>query len=132
MTNFSLLFTCPHGGKKDGTTDNPPLDPPLIERNGNNLPGNICRPQDGQEFNVIRDSLRIELTESLVNNIERLSQGRTPHKQIADYDRKFIDFNRNERCSCEELSSMGNTKYKNYHEVISQKNRRNASSGYQC
>ncbi len=32
MANINLLFTCPHGGKKDGTTDSPPLQPPLIER----------------------------------------------------------------------------------------------------
>ena len=83
MTNINLLFTCPHGGKKDGTTDNPPLDPPLIERNGNHFPDSICPRKDGQGFKVIRDSLTIELTESIVKNIERLSEGSVPYKQIS-------------------------------------------------
>ncbi len=121
MTNFNLLFTCPHGGKKDGTTDTPPLDPPLIERNGDHFPDSICPRKDGQGFKVIRDSLTIELTESIVKNIERLSHGRVPYKQIAQYDRKFIDFNRNEMCSYEDSSSTAEKKYNDYHDGISQK-----------
>jgi hypothetical protein len=121
MTNIKLLFTCPHGGKKDGTTDSPPLDPPLMERVDTNFPESICRGKDGQGFNVISDSLTIELTESILDNIKRLSQGKVPYKQIADYHRKFIDYNRNERCSCEELSSTGKTINKDYHDRISQK-----------
>ena len=37
MTNINLLFTCPHGGKKDGTTYNPPLQPPLTQRDDDNF-----------------------------------------------------------------------------------------------
>jgi len=121
MTNFNLLFTCPHGGKKDGTTDNPPLNPPLIERNGDHFPSSKCPPQEGQGFKVIRDSLTIELTESVVKNIERLSHGRVPYKQIADYDRKYIDFNRNDICSYEDSSPLAKIKYNDYHDGISQK-----------
>ena len=43
MTNINLLFTCPHGGKKDGTTDNPPLHPPLTQRDDDNFKEDKCR-----------------------------------------------------------------------------------------
>lgn len=39
--------------KKDGTTDNPPLQPPLIERNGDNFKPDKCPPKEGQGFKVI-------------------------------------------------------------------------------
>ncbi|TLX86165.1 MAG: metallophosphoesterase family protein [Thaumarchaeota archaeon] len=42
MTNINLLFTCPHGGKKDGTTDSPPLQPPLIERDPDHFKDDKC------------------------------------------------------------------------------------------
>lgn len=121
MTNINLLFTCPHGGKKDGTTDNPPLDPSLIERDEINFPNSKCPRKEGQGFKVIRDTLTIEITESIVKSIERLSHGRVPYKQLADYDRKFIDFNRNEICSYEVSSPTAEKKYKDYHDGISQK-----------
>jgi hypothetical protein len=66
MTNINLLFTCPHGGKKDGTTDNPPLQPPLIERDPDNFKDDKCPRRGGQGFKVIIDSFTIELTESML------------------------------------------------------------------
>jgi hypothetical protein len=51
MTNINLLFTCPHGGKKDGTTDNPPLQPPLIERDPDHFKDDKCPAKEGQDIN---------------------------------------------------------------------------------
>lgn len=121
MANINLLFTCPHGGKKDGTTDNPPLQPPLIERDPGHFKEDKCPSGEGQGYNTIIDVSTIELTESIIKNIERLSQGRVPYKQIAHYDRKFIDFNRDETCSYEVTSPTAKTIYDDYHHRISQK-----------
>lgn len=118
MTSIKLLLTCPHGGKKDGTTDHPPLQPPLIARDPVNFKDDKCPRIDGQGFKVITDASTIELTESIANNIISLSQGRIPYTQIAHYDRKFIDFNRNEICSYELLSSTAQNKYNEYHDGI--------------
>ena len=46
MTNINLLFTCPHGGKKYGTTDNPPLQPTLTQRDDDNFKEDKCRSSD--------------------------------------------------------------------------------------
>jgi hypothetical protein len=50
-----------------------------------------------------------------------LSQGKNPYKQIAHYDRKFIDFNRNEMCSYEVSSPTAEKIYNEYHVGISHK-----------
>jgi len=121
MTNINLLFTCPHGGKKDGTTDNPPLQPPLIERDPDHFKDDKCPAKEGQGYKFKIDASTIELTESIIENIKRLSQGRVPYKQIAHYDRRFIDFNRNEICSYEVSSPTAETKYKQYHDGIRHK-----------
>ena len=43
MTNINLLFTCPLGGKNDGTPDNHPLQPPLTQRDDDNFIEDKCR-----------------------------------------------------------------------------------------
>jgi hypothetical protein len=121
LSNINILFTCPHGGKNDGTTDHPPLQPPLIERDEKNFKDDKCPADQGQGYNVIIDTSTIELTDSIIENIKRLRPGRVPYKQIAHYHRKFIDFNRNEICSYEVSSSSAYTKYKEYHDGISRK-----------
>jgi hypothetical protein len=122
LSNINILFTCPHGGKKDGTTDHPPLQPPLIVRDPDNFKDIKCPAKKGQGYNAIIDTSTIELTESIIENIIRVSQGSVPYKQIAHYHRKFIDFNRNEICSYEVSSpSAAATKYQEYHDGIKRK-----------
>ena len=90
-------------------------------RNPDNFKEDKCPAREGQGFRDIIDASTIELTDSIIKNIRRLSEGRAPYKQIARYDRRFIDFNRNEICSYEVSSSTAETKYNQYHDGISDK-----------
>jgi hypothetical protein len=47
MTEINLIFTCPHDGRKKGST----LNPPILKRVGSNLPADICPAADGDRFN---------------------------------------------------------------------------------
>jgi len=105
MEKIKLLFTCPHGGKEK-------LD---IPRDRNNLP-----PYCDDEFIVNREIKTPELTESICKNIENLS-GKQPYMIIANYDREYVDFNREELCAFEKSSILAKEKYSTYHNDISLK-----------
>lgn len=77
MSNINILFTCPHGGKKDGTRDHPPLQPRLIERDEKNFKDDKCPANQGQGYNVIIDTSTIELTDGIIENIKRLRPGKS-------------------------------------------------------
>lgn len=122
MPKIKLLFTCPHNGKNDGTTTNPPI----IKREPIHFPTNICRPEDGQGFSEDNDLLTEKLTEEIVRNIQRLSR-KDPYTVYAEFKREFIDYNRNERCafvpsSVNVPSSVkAKEEYDKYHDGIKQK-----------
>ena len=117
MANIKLLFTCPHGGKNDdGTTTNPPI----IKRDKTHFPDNICPAADGQGFSDENDSLTRELTEAIVKNITKLS-GKDPYAVYAEFNRRWIDYNRNERCAFEQSSPTAKEKYLIYHNEILQR-----------
>ena len=116
MTRIELLFTCPHGGKKDGSE----AIPPIIKRNSDNFPDSKCPAEDGQGFSDENDKLTEELTKKIKENIEILS-GKEPYIKLADYIRDFIDYNRNPICAYEESSSAAKDSYDEYHGQISQK-----------
>ena len=115
MPKIKLLFTCPHNGKNDGTTTNPPI----IKRESIHFPVNICRPEDGQGFSEDNDLLTEKLTEEIVRNIQSLS-GKNPYTVYADFRREFIDYNRNERCAFEQSSVKAKEEYLQYHNEIPQ------------
>lgn len=123
MTHINLLFTCPHDGRKNGAATNPPI----IKRTTKNFPANICRAINGQGFSDENDVLAKELTNKVFKNIQILS-GKLPYKQLANFKRKFIDYNRKDTCAFVQ-SSSALTAYNEYHNGILQKNRGDALQG---
>jgi len=115
MTHINLLFTCPHDGRKNGAATNPPI----IKRTTKNFPANSCRAIDGQGFSDENDVLAKELTNKVFKNIQILS-GKLPYKQLANFKRKFIDYNRKDTCAFVQ-SSSALTAYNEYHNGILQK-----------
>jgi hypothetical protein len=116
MTNIKLLFTCPHGGKNDdGSTINPP-----IVRRVDDLNDNTCPVKEGQGFNDVNDALTKELTEAIADNIKNLS-GKNPYIELAEFNRRWIDYNRKEECAYVGPNSSAHDEYKKYHDGISQK-----------
>lgn len=113
MSKIKLLFTCPHGGKEE-------QDPDIIERIKTHFHDSICPTADGQGFNNINDALTKELTEKIVENIQSLS-GKDPYAVYAKFNRKLIDYNRNEICAFEHSSVKGKDEYLKYHNEILQK-----------
>jgi hypothetical protein len=120
MPNIKLLFTCPHDGKNDGTTTNPPI----IKRDPNNFPSNnICPSDDGQGLEIRNDLLTEKLTEEIVRNIQSLS-GKDPYTVYAEFKRELIDYNRKEECAFVQnvqSSVKAQEEYNKYHDEISQK-----------
>jgi hypothetical protein len=122
MTKIKLLFTCPHGGPNDdGTTTNPPI----IKRDKTHFPpDNICPAEEGEGFNNINDSLTLKLTEAIVENITKLS-GKDPYAVYAEFNRRWIDYNRSETCAFDVTESSPNLKaqekYRAYHNEILQR-----------
>jgi hypothetical protein len=122
MTKIKLLFTCPHGGSNDdGTTANPPI----IKRDKTHFPpDNICQAEEGEGFNNINDSLTLKLTEAIVENITKLS-GKDPYAVYAEFNRRWIDYNRSETCAFDVTESSPNPKaqekYRAYHNEILQR-----------
>lgn len=115
MTDINLLFTCPHDGRKRGSEANPPI----VRRNTDNFPDQICMPGDGQGFSTENDLSTKELTEKIVETIQSLTT-KLPQIQIADYRRLFIDYNRKEDCAFVN-SGSARTEYLKYHTGIRDK-----------
>ena len=115
MTDINLLFTCPHDGRKRGSEANPPI----MRRNTDNFPDQICMPADGQGFSIENDLSTKELTEKIVETIQSLTT-KLPQIQIADYRRLFIDYNRKEECAFVN-SGSARTEYLKYHTGIRDK-----------
>ena len=122
MTKIKLLFTCPHVGlNDDGTTTNPPI----IKRDKTHFPpDNICPAEEGEGFNNINDSLTRRLTEKIVENITKLN-GNDPYAVYAEFNRRWIDYNRKEICAFDVTESSPNPKaqekYQAYHNEILQR-----------
>ena len=60
-----------------------------------------------------------QLTAGIVNNIQSKS-GKKPYDQIAEFHRKYIDYNRCEECAFELLSVLAKQAYIEYHNGILQ------------
>jgi hypothetical protein len=124
MANINLLFTCPHGGKNgNGSTENPPI----IRRTTDNFPAeNICPAQEGQGFNDVNDALTEDLTKAIADQIRNLS-GKNPYVELAEFNRRWIDYNRKEEGGCAyvlsaiEPNSSAQNSYQKYHSGISQR-----------
>jgi hypothetical protein len=116
MVRIKLLFTCPHGGKKVGSE----AIPPIAKRISNDFPESVCPSGEGQGFSDQNDKLTEELTNKIVENIQILS-GKEPYKQLAVFNRDFIDYNRNPGCAYKVSSSSAKDSYDEYHNQISQK-----------
>lgn len=116
MTNIKLLLTCPHGGKNDdGISRNPP-----IIRRVDNLDDTTCPTKEGQGFNDVNDALTKELTIAIANHIRNLS-GKDPYLELAEFNRRWIDYNRKEECAYVGPNSSADGEYDKYHNGISQK-----------
>jgi hypothetical protein len=118
MTKMKLLFTCPHGGQNDdGTTTNPPIIKRVTIPHGNDCPA-----AEGEGFKNVNDSLTLELTTAIVQNITKLS-GKGPYAVYAEYNRRWIDYNRKEICAYEPTATSNpkaQEKYLKYHNDILQ------------
>lgn len=82
MTKINLLFTCPHDGRKRGST----AIPPIIRRDVDNFSDEICRAADGQGFNIENDLSTKELTEKIVkytNNNDKITRARRDMTEYA-------------------------------------------------
>jgi sulfur transfer complex TusBCD TusB component (DsrH family) len=112
MTDINLLFTCPHDGRKRGSA----ASPPILKRDRNNFPAEICPAGDGEGFNDENDLSAKDLTEKIAENIQSIST-MVPHVKIAEFRREFIDYNRKDECAFEE-SSSAHDEYWKYHNEI--------------
>ena len=112
MTDINLLFTCPHDGIKRGSA----ASPPIVKRDRNNFPAEICLPEEGEGFNDENDLSTKDLTEKIVENIQSLTS-KVPHIQIAEFRREFIDYNRKEECAYVQ-SNSAHDEYWKYHNEI--------------
>ena len=63
-----------------------------------------CKRDLGQKFSDDNDLFTRQLTASIVNNIQNKS-GKKPYDQVAEFHRKYVDYNRYEECAFE-LSSV--------------------------
>ena len=109
-TKLSILFTCPHHGIMR-------LDRQSI-RVKDHLPDS-CKEDLGQKFSDDNDLFTRQLTASIVDNIQRKS-GKKPYDQVAEFHRKYVDYNRCEECAFELSSFLANRAYLEYHNEILQ------------
>jgi N-formylglutamate amidohydrolase len=94
-----ILLTCPHGGK---------LAPPGVpEREG---PSGCCPP-----FSKVRESFIRALTLGVARRLRSIT-GETPYVVMADFDRKYIDVNRERQCGYESPAAAKH--YDEYHQTI--------------
>jgi len=112
MTDINLIFTCPHDGRKKGSTANPPI----LKRDRSNLPADNCPAEDGEGFNDENDLSAKDLTQKIAENIHSIST-KVPQVKIAEFRREFIDYNRKEECAFEN-SSSAHDEYWKYHNEI--------------
>jgi len=106
-----ILFACPHHGIMK-------LDRASL-RVRDHLPDS-CKKDPGQKFSDDNDVFTRQLTASIVNNIHSLS-GKKPYDQIAEFHRKYVDYNRYEECAFELSSILAKQTYLEYHNGILQK-----------
>jgi hypothetical protein len=102
-----ILFTCPHGGKV-------PLGNSLIRREKNYPSRCFCC----EKFETDRDRRTKELTKSIADKVEFLSEG-IVRRKAADIDRLYIDFNRDVECALEPSNDKtAEHEYHKYHKEI--------------
>ena len=109
-TKLPILFACPHHGIKR-------LDRQSI-RVKEHLPDS-CKKDPGQKFSNDDDLFTRQLTASIVNNIQS-KIGKKPYDQVAEFHRKYVDYNRCEECAFELLSVLAKQAYTEYHNGILQ------------
>ncbi len=109
-TKLPILFTCPHHGIMR-------LDRHSI-RVKDHLPDS-CKKDLGQKFSDDNDLFTRQLTASIVDNIENKS-GKKPYDQVAEFHRKYVDYNRYEECAFELSSVLAKQAYIKYHNGILQ------------
>jgi N-formylglutamate amidohydrolase len=106
-----ILFACPHHGIMR-------LDRASL-RVKENLPDS-CKNDPGQKFSDDNDVFTRQLTVSIVNKITSLSR-KKPYYEIAEFHRKYVDYNRCEECAFEPSSFLAKQAYLEYHNGILQK-----------
>lgn len=109
-TKLPILFTCPHHGIMR-------LDRQSI-RVKDHLPDS-CKRDLGQKFSDDNDLFTRQLTAGIVNNIQNKS-GKKPYNQVAEFHRKYVDYNRYEECAFELSSLLAKQAYIEYHNGILQ------------
>ena len=62
MSNITLLFTCPHDGRKSGLS----AILPMVKRDLDNFPAETCLITDGQGYSIENDLSTKELTQKLL------------------------------------------------------------------
>jgi hypothetical protein len=79
-----------------------------------------CKEDPGQKFSDDNDVFTRQLTTSIVNNLQSIS-GKNLYYQLAEFHRKYVDYNRCEECAFELSSVMAKHAYLEYHNGILQK-----------
>jgi hypothetical protein len=99
-----ILFTCPHGSEV-------PMDSWFIRLEKNYPTSCVCC----EKFETDSDRHTIELTNSIAGKIRILSE-RNVHTNIAQYDRLYIDYNRDVECAIEPSNDKSaEREYHSYH-----------------
>jgi len=79
-----------------------------------------CKKDPGQKFSDDNDVFTRQLTTSIVNNMQSIS-GKNLNHQLAQFHRKYVDYNRCEECAFELSSVIAKQAYLEYHNGILQK-----------
>src|SRR5262245_35770445 len=79
-----------------------------------------CKEDLGQKFSNDNEIFNRQLATSILNNLQNISE-KSVFYQLAEFHRKYVDYNRCEECAFELSSVMAKHAYLEYHNGILQK-----------